>query len=457
MSQLTDRKKKSWTDKDLPLTKVVFMLAWPVMAQMFLQTLAQIVDMAMVGRLGQESIAAVGISFRPVFVGMSMFLGLGTATTALVSRAIGAKNEEEAELAASQSLMVGILLSLVIAIGFFFGAQSIALFMGAEGGVVDKGSIYLKGFSFGIIFSYTVVLATACLRGAGDTKTPFHIGIISNIINVLANYVLIFGKFGFPALGVLGAALGTSISHLVAFILLFIVLIRGSGGIHVKFKTLFKFDSEMIKRFFKIGIPSASERLVQSVTMMLVTKVIAKLGTTALAVATLSGNIEQLSFMPAIGFSVAAEALVGQNLGAKQPQRAEESCYTAVKMAAALMTSMGILFILIPGAFIRIYSSDPEIISNGKNVLRILGLAQLPQAVSFVLAGGLRGAGDTQTTFKIGLVGNIVVRLGLTWLLVSHLQLGLLSVYAVVVVEWTIRSLILSRIFKQGKWKTKEV
>src|SRR6056297_907614 len=127
------------------------------MAQMFLQTLAQIVDMAMVGRLGQEAIAGVGISFRPVFVAMSIFLGLGTATTALVSRAIGANRKKEAELAASQSLMVGLLLSLTIAIGVFFGAEHIALFMGAEGGVVDKSSLYLKGFSFGMVFSYTVI------------------------------------------------------------------------------------------------------------------------------------------------------------------------------------------------------------------------------------------------------------------------------------------------------------
>jgi putative MATE family efflux protein len=457
LNRLTNRKKKNWTDPDLPLRQVVFILAWPVMAQMFLQTLAQIVDMAMVGRLGQEAIAGVGISFRPVFVGMSIFLGLGTATTALVSRAIGGKREKEAELAAAQSLMVGILLSLALAISFFFGAKQIALFMGAEGGVVDKGSTYLQGFSFGMIFSYTIILATACLRGAGDTKTPFYAGLISNIVNVAANYVLIFGKFGFPELGVLGAAIGTSLSYLVGFILLFRVLIKGTGGLHVRFRSLFKFEAVMIKRFFKIGIPSASERLVQSITMMLVTKIVAALGTTALAVVTLSGNIEQLSFMPAIGFSVSAAALVGQNLGAKQPQRAEESCYTAAKMAAALMSFMGLMFILFPEVFIRIYSSDPEIINSGKIVMRVLGLAQLPQAISFVLGGGLRGAGDTATAFKVSLVGNVLIRLGLTWLFVTYLQLGLWSVYVAVVVDWTIRSLILGKIFKQGKWKTIEV
>ncbi|MFP4457645.1 MAG: MATE family efflux transporter [Clostridia bacterium] len=456
MNRLTKR-KKNWTDPDLSLNKVVFILALPVMAQMFLQTLAQIVDMAMVGRLGQEAIAGVGISFRPVFVGMSIFLGLGTATTALVSRAIGAKRKKEAELAASQSLMVGLLLSLTIAIGVFFGAEQIALFMGAEGGVVDKSAIYLKGFSFGMVFSYTVILATACLRGAGDTKTPFYIGLISNIVNVIGNYLLIFGKFGFPELGILGAAIGTSVSYLVGFILLFIVLIRGTGGLHVTFKSLFKFEFEMIKRFFKIGIPSASERLVQSITMMLVTRIVAVLGTTALAIVTLSGNIEQLSFMPAIGFSVAAEALVGQNLGAKQPKRAEKSCYTAAKMAAALMSFMGLMFILFPEMFIRIYSSDPEIIAKGKIVMRVLGLAQLPQAISFVLGGGLRGAGDTPTTFKIGLFGNVLIRLGLTWLFVTQLQLGLWSVYAAVVVDWIVRSVILGKIFKQGKWKKIEV
>jgi putative MATE family efflux protein len=457
LNRLEKKKKQNWTDPSLPLRKVVLWLAWPVIAQMLLQTLAQVVDMAMVGRLGEASIAAVGISFRPVFVGMSIFLGLGTATTALVSRATGAQKQGEAELAASQSLMVGFIMSVAIAAFFFYGARGIAIFMGAEGGVVTQGTAYIKGFSPGMVFSWMTILATACLRGAGDTKTPFYVGIISNIVNVFGNYTFIFGHFGMPALGVLGAAIGTSISYVVGFGILFVVLIKGSGGIYVSLSSLKRFDMDMIKRFFKIGIPSSAERLIQSLTMMFSTRIVASLGTTALAVVTLSGNIEQVSFMPAIGFSIAAEALVGQNLGAKQSERAEKSCLTATKMAAGLMSFMGILFILLPEVFIRIYSSDPDILAKGRVVLQVVGISQLPQAIAFVIGGGLRGAGATPSVMKISLIGNVVLRLGLTWLFIVHLGLGLWSVYVAVIIDWVFRSLLLGKMFFKGDWKSIEV
>ncbi len=457
MNRLEKKKKQNWTDPNLPLHKVVIWLAWPVIAQMLLQTLAQVVDMAMVGRLGPESIAGVGISFRPVFVGMSIFLGLGTATTALVSRATGAEKQEEAELAASQSLMVGFILSSIIGVLFFIGAQRITLFMGAEGGVIGEGTSYIRGFSPGMVFSWLIILSTACLRGAGDTKTPFYVGIATNIVNVFGNYTFIFGRFGAPALGVLGAAIGTSISYVFGFAILFVILIKGTGGIYVSLSSLRRFDPDMIKRFFKIGVPSATERLIQSITMMLSTRIVASLGTTALAVVTLSGNIEQVSFMPAIGFAIAAEALVGQNLGAKQPERAEKSCFTATKMAAGLMSFMGVLFILFPEMFIRIYSSDPAILEQGRIVLQVVGISQLPQAIAFVIGGGLRGAGATPLVLRITFIGNVVLRLGLTWLFVVHLGLGLWSVYVAVIIDWVVRSALLGKMFIKGDWKSIEV
>ena len=299
--------------------KRIFLLAWPVMAEMFLQTLAQMVDMAMVGRLGQAAIAAVGLSFRPLFVGQAIFLGLGVATTAMVARFIGAKDREQATIAAQQSMLTTSILALVLALFGFFFARQITLFMGAGPDVVDLGVSYLRGFSPGIFFLMLATIMTAALRASGDTKTPFYAGAVSNAINVFGNYVLIFGHFGFPAMGVYGAAIATSFSRAVMAAILFGSLLQGKSGLHLKIKGFTYLDWDIISRLFRIGIPAALERLVQSVSMMLHLKILAALGTTAIAISTLSGNVEQLSFMPSIGFSVAAQTkpLNGQILEPK--------------------------------------------------------------------------------------------------------------------------------------------
>lgn len=444
-------------DKQMPRSKRILLLAWPVTAQMFLQTLAQIVDMAMVGRLGKAAIAAVGLSFRPLFVGQAIFLGLGVATTALVARNIGAGDRDTATHAAEQSLLTtSVLAFLLAAFGYIF-AKQITLFMGAEDEVIGLGATYLKGFSPGLMFLMLGTIMTAALRGAGDTKTPFYAGVISNVVNVVGNYVLIFGKLGFPALGVFGAAVATSFSRVVAAVIMFAVLVRGRGGLHLKWQHFSAIDWSMVTRLFRIGIPAALERFIQSFAMMLHVKILATLGTTAVAVSTLSGNIEQLSFMPSIGFAVAASTLVGQNLGANQPEEAEKSGWGAMKLCALFMGVMGVLFILIPHVFVRIYTNDPTVVEPAKTILRIVGLTQLPQALAFVASGGLRGAGDTTAVLWIGALGNMVLRIGISYIAIVILGWGLWSAYLAVLVDWLVRSSLLVVRFKSGRWKEVEV
>ena len=439
------------------LINTILLLAWPVMAEMMLQTLAQIVDMAMVGRLGKASIAAVGLSFRPLFVGQAIFLGLGVATTALVARFIGAGDRAKATRAAEQSLLTTSVLALALAAFGYFAARQITVFMGAESDVVDLGTTYLKGFSPGLFFLMLATIMTSALRASGDTKTPFYAGAISNVVNVVGNYILIFGLLGFPALGVLGAAIATSFSRVVAAGIMFMALLRGKSGLHLNWRDFATLDWDIITRLFKIGFPAAIERLVQSLSMMLHVKILATLGTTAVAISTLSGNVEQISFMPSNGFAVAASTLVGQNLGARQPEEAERSGWGAVRLCALFMGTMGLLFVLVPSMFIRIFTADPTVIEPAKVVLRIVGLAQLPQAVGFVASGILRGAGDTKAVLGIGLVGNILLRLGLSYLFIIVLGWGLWSAYLAILIDWLVRGGLLAYWVKRGKWKTVKV
>ncbi|HSL93782.1 MAG TPA: MATE family efflux transporter [Bacillota bacterium] len=437
--------------------KRIFLLAWPVMAEMFLQTLTQMVDMAMVGRLGRAAIASIGLSMRPLFVAQAIFLGLGVATTAMVARFIGAKDRERATIAAEQSMLTTSVLALALAAFGYYFARQIILFMGAEPEVVELGISYLRGFSPGIFFLMLSTIMTAALRASGDTRTSFYAGMISNAINVVGNYLLIFGHLGFPALGVYGAAIATSFSRLVMAAILFVSLLRGQSGLHLTIKGFTYLDWDIIVRLFRIGVPAALERLVQSVSMMLHLRLLAVLGTTAVAVSTLSSNVEQLSFMPSIGFSVAASTLVGQSLGAKKPDEAEHNGWGAMRLACMFMGTMGLLFILVPGFFIRIYTSDPDVLLPGMTILRIVGITQLPQAIAFVASGILRGAGDTRTVLNNAIIGNIALRLGLSYLFIIVLGWGMWSAFVAILMDWLVRGVLLSYWVAQGKWKTTKV
>lgn len=442
---------------DKSLSRGIILLAWPVMAEMFLQTLAQIVDMAMVGRLGQAAIAAVGLSFRPLFVGQAIFLGLGVATTALVARFIGAGDKRKAALAAEQSLLTTSVLALLLAMFGYLFARQITLFMGAAGDVVELGTSYLLGFSPGLFFLMLATIMTSSLRAAGDTRTPFYAGAVSNVVNVILNYLLIFGKFGFPELGVLGAAIATSISRVVAALMMSVALVQGRGGLHLDWRGFTVLDWSMISRLFRIGIPAAIERFVQSLSMMLHLKILATLGTTAVAVSTLGSNVEQLSFMPSIGFSVAASTLVGQSLGAKRPEDAERKGWESVRLSSYFMGIMGLLFIIIPDPFVRIYTSDPALLGPAKELLRIIGLTQLPQAIANTASGILRGAGDTKVVLGSGLFGNVLLRLGFSYLFVIVWHWGLWSAFVAVIIDWVIRAGLIAYVVKRGKWKTLRV
>lgn len=455
--QALGRRMQRLLAADKSLDRRILLLAWPVMAEMFLQTLAQMVDMAMVGRLGQAAIAAIGLSFRPLFVGQAIFLGLGVATTALVARFIGAGDKAKATRAAEQSLLTTSVLALALSAFGFFAARQITVFMGAAEDVVGLGTSYLQGFSPGLFFLMLATIMTSALRASGDTKTSFYAGAISNIVNVIGNYVLIFGKFGFPAMGVLGAAIATSFSRVVMAAMLFYALLKGKGGLHLNWRDFASLDWDIISRLFKIGIPAALERFVQSLSMMIHVKILATLGTTAVAISTLSSNVEQLSFMPSIGFAVAASTLVGQSLGAKQPDTAERNGWGAMRLCSYFMGTMGLLFVLIPGVFIRIYTSDPAVIGPAESVMRIIGLTQLPQAVAFVGSGILRGAGDTKAVLNISILGNIVLRLGLSYLFVVIFRWGLWSAFVAVLIDWLVRGALMARWVKTGSWKTIKV
>ncbi|TDP94699.1 putative MATE family efflux protein [Halanaerobium saccharolyticum] len=444
---------KALINEDSSTKKVIFKLAWPVIAEQSLATITHIVDMMMVGRLGASAVAAIGLTMQPVFFSTALASALGVGTTALVSRFVGSDENKKAASVLQQSVLLSIIFSVVFAAIFYIFAPVLLTLMGGEAEVIRLGSGYLRVMTPGFVFMVLAFIVTAALRGAGETKTPMKVNILVNVLNVLGNYLFIFGNFGFPRLGVNGAALATTLARSTGGIILLALTFSDFSVLKMKLKGFFSFDLELTKRVLRIGLPTAMEESVRRLAQLLFVRVIASLGTTSFAAHQISLNAESISYMPGFGIAVAATTIVGQNLGAKNPTGAEKGTFEAWKIGSMIMGFMAVVFFILPEQLIRLYTADPEIISKAALNLRIIALAQIPMGTHFIFSGALRGAGDTKAVFYSTAISTWIFRLFLGYVLVHPLGLGLLGAWTAMVIDWTIRGSYVFYRFKKGNWK----
>jgi len=434
-----------------------------VFAENILITLTQVVGMMMVGHLGSEAIAAVGLSMQPLWMLMGFFMGLGAGTTALVARFTGAHRPDDADRVAHQSFLLGTTLAVLSGLLIFPSARGIVMIMGAEPAVVELGASFLRYLAPGLALMMITVVLSAALRGAGDTRTPMWINILINLLNIVLSFVLIYGHLGFPAMGVVGAGLAATIARSTGAVLLIAMMLSGRTVIklglasHSPARAFFRSDVAVMGRIIHIGIPAALERLINSLGMLFYTRVVASLGTVAFAAHSLALNVESLSYMPGIAFSVAATTLVGQNLGAGRPDRAEGSGLECTRLGMWVMGLMGLVFFLFPASLLRLYTPEAGVIAMGVVALRVVAFMQVPEAVGFVLSGALRGAGDTRSVLVITSVGVWAVRLGTSLIFVYALGLGLLGAWLAMALDWVVRSAYLIVRFRAGRWKEVQV
>ncbi|ACB84575.1 MATE family efflux transporter [Natranaerobius thermophilus] len=446
------------------IRKKVIFLAWPAIIEMFLMTFKQIVDNAMVGRLGEASIAAVGLSMSPMMFFMGLFAALGVGTTAVVARHIGAKEHNQANLAGRQAIIMSVATALLVTSIVFPLAPTIINLMGAEPEVVPLGTDYLRIISAGILFISSSFILSGVLRGAGDTRTPMRVNAVANVVNIILNFLLIFEtremsflgiEFLMPGagIGVQGAALGTSISRAIASLLVVKTLLKGKSVIKINLSDSFRPDFTMIKRIVKVGIPTAIERMAMSSGQVLFTRIVASLGTTATAAHHMAINAESLSFMPGFGFSMAATTLVGQGLGAKDPKLSERCGLETWRLGAGVMSFMGLIFFFFPHVLMNFLTNEPEVIDLGVMCLRIVALAQPPFATAIILSGGLRGAGDTTFPAVTTAIGMLGVRLILAVLFAFVFNWGLFGAWLAMASDLYVRGILVFLRFKSGKWK----
>jgi putative MATE family efflux protein len=439
------------------LNRQLFQLAWPSLIESILQTMLGFVDLVMVGKLGADAIAGVGLGGRLMMLLQVLFTGLSVGNTALVARAVGAKDKPDAERIAKQSLVFSVIPSAIIAlIGLFFSEPIIAA-MGATGEVTAIGAGFLRIVSVFSIFMAIMMIGGGTLRGSGDTRTPLMITAVINVINIVFAYLLIFGHLGFPKMGPIGSAAATTIARGVGSALMLYVLFRRGSILKLPLSGGWGLSRTTLARLLNVGGPAAIEQIVFQLGLLAFGAMTISMGTAALAAQQIAFNIASISMMPAFAFGVAATTLVGQSLGAKDPDRAEAAAWQAQRGGMIWMVLMGIAFFIWRRPLLGLFTSDPTVTAFGEMGLIFIAVTQPMQSISMVAAGALRGAGDTRATMIITTVSVWFVRVALGYLLAIVLGIGFLGIWIGWMADWTARAVLIFIRFRSGKWKTVRV
>ncbi len=344
--------------------------------------------------LSAASIASVGITNQPLFIGLSLVQSFNVGGTAIIARFYGMGKLEKLGNIMKHVVILSIVLIIIpLFLLATVEAESIMRLLGAGEDVVTAGSGYFRIVHFGFIFQALTMCVSAALRGVGETKTPMKINLLCNGLNVIGNAILIYGMFGIPALGVLGAGISTAFSQILASVLIFSFLFAGRSQISVKGR--FKFEGSTIRNLIKIGLPSSFEQLALRLGIFLFVRIVASLGTVVYAAHQIALSILGLSFNPGQAFGIAASALVGRALGEGSPKQAEQYAKISRQLGSIFSTIVAILFFFFARQIVGLYTQDQQIIDSASSALRIIALVQPFQSSQLILSGALRGAGDT--------------------------------------------------------------
>jgi len=431
----------------------IFALALPAIAEMMAHTLVWTADTAMVGRLTAADIAGVNLGVQIMFTLGNVMGAIGIGATALVARNIGAKDNERAEYIAGLAISLGIIVALILGtLGIIF-ARSIFTAIVKDPEVIRIGSAYSRIVFTGTFFVIPLIISSSILRAAGNTVVPMISAMIANAINIVGDYILIFGKLGFPALGADGAAIATAASQAIGFFICFAFLVKGTNGIKLRRKNMFNFKKESLNTLINLSMPAGMETFMNEGSRLLSSFWIAQLGTIAFAANSLAVAAESLSFMPGNGFAVAAAALVGQSLGAGDRDTAERIAKRSVAYASLLMGAVGLAFFFFPYSIMRVFSTDLASVAEASKAIRIGAFEQVPIAVGMVMSGALKGAGDTKGPFRISLVTNFLFRLPLIFAIVFLINGSISYVWAATALQYGVEAILMVIRYSKGHWR----
>ncbi len=447
------------TERDFTETslgKAIFILAVPMVLEMIMESVFAVVDIFFVSKLGADAVATVGITESVLTVVYAIGIGLAMATTALVSRRIGEKKKKEAGVVAFQAILVGAFISVFIAIPGVIFAKEFLLLMGGTETMAEEGFMFPAIMFGGNLVIMLLFIINSVFRSSGDAAISMRVMWLANIINIVLDPLLIFGYGPFPALGLKGAAIATTTGRGLAVIYQFYLLSSGKFRIRLYLNSI-KLKLEVMWHLLKISGGGIMQNLIATSSWILLVRIIAVSGPDAIAGYTIAIRIVIFLLLPAWGLSNAASTLVGQNLGAKQPERAEKSVWITGYVNMVFMGIMGTMLAIFPEFWIRLFIADITVVENGVLALRIISFGFLFYALGMVLMQGFNGSGDTITPTKINLLAFWLIEIPLAYLLAIVLEMGLTGASIAIICAESVLALTALFLFRKGKWKLREV
>lgn len=437
------------------IRSAIVLLAIPMILELSLESVFAVVDMYFVSHLpnSRNAMATVGLTESVIALVYTIAIGLSTAATAVVARRVGEKDHEAAAHAGAQSILIALFVTIVISIAGVIFAGDILRIMGASDDVVREGTVFTRIMLGGSLVIILLFLINGIFRGAGDAAMAMRSLWIASIINIILCPVLINGYGPFPELGLKGAAIATTIGRGLGVLYQCYHLFKGKRTVKLKMHH-FKWDLPVVKTLFTVAWPATFQFFIQSGSWIILAYLVSVTGSTD-ASAGYQVAIRNVVFfiLPAWGLSNAAATLVGQNLGAKQPLRAEQSVLLTAKYNAIFMAAVMFLFLLFAGPIISIFTSEPEVHRYGSLALRIIGAGYIFYGIGMVMIQALNGAGDSKTPTWINMFGFWLFQIPLAWILSRTLEWGPVGAFIAIPVAESILALAAWYYFRKGNWK----
>jgi putative MATE family efflux protein len=438
------------------LNRAILLLAIPMVLEMVLESLFAVVDVFWVGRVGANAVATVGLTESLMLLIFSIGMGLSLSTTAMVARRIGEKDPEDAAVAGVQAIVLGLTVSLLLGVPALIFAPNLLRLMGATPAIVATGSGYARIALGGSGVVVMLFLNNAIFRGAGDAAIAMRLLWVSNIINLILDPCLIFGVGPFPRLGVTGAALATFTGRGIGVLYQFYRLLRGTERIRVLRRQI-RVNLQVIWRLFRLSLTGIVQFLIAQTSWIGLVKIISTFGADALAAYTIAIRIVIFVILPSWGLSNAAATLVGQNLGAKQPERAETSVWRTGFYNMLFLGSVGVAFILLAPQVIHLFTQDPAVAPLAVAALRIVSTGNIGFAYGMVMLQAFNGAGDTVTPTIVNFFGFWLFEIPLAYWLAMRQGLHASGVYWSIVIAEGAVAVASILLFRQGKWKQRMI
>lgn len=439
------------------IRKKIFYLILPITIESILQMTAGLFSAAMVGRLSLGAIGSIGISMRITQVIWALFKGLSTGASVFVAQAYGANNIKRLKSVVQQTIVSCLILVIILQQIIFWKAE-LFLSIFNKPDLVESGAVYLRTVSWGMPFLVIMLIVAAVMQGMGNGKTPMLIAVIMNFANVGFSFLLIFGNLGFPALGIKGAAIATVIAQFIAAMLGLYVLFNRKGVLTKMFnKSFFSINFKETAAIYKVGLPTSFESIFWQVSAIILTQAILTYGDVTYAAYQLGLQAESISFMPATGFAIAATTFVGQALGTRDEKLGRTYFRETIKGSLLITIFTASLLIFIPSLVMRLLTNNTEVIAVGAVYLFVMGLVQIPQNMSGVLNGALRGAGFTRVPMIVAFSGLVGIRIPLTLLLAYIFKANINWIWVVMGLDLIFRFFLSFIIYKRKNIYSREL